>query len=182
MVLERKTYELKDGNEVTLRSPELGDEAALIDLVQSADCETKFLAREPGEFNMTLEQERDFINRARESEDRLFLIAEIEGQVVGNCSAGLVMANKRFSHRANMGILVREAHWGKGIGSFMMNEVVAWCKAKGVEQLELDVVTTNQRGIALYEKMGFEVFGTMKHAMKYPDGSYSDEYHMILFL
>lgn len=34
----------------------------------------------------------------------------------------------------------------------------------------------------MYESMGFEIYGTQKHALKYGDGSYADEYYMILFL
>ena len=64
----------------------------------------------------------------------------------------------------------------------MINECIKWCKEKGVEQLELEVVTQNSRAISMYKNLGFEVYGTKKHALKYSDGTYADEYYMILFL
>lgn len=52
-----------------------------------------------------------------------------------------------------------------------------WCKEKGVEQLELEVVTQNTRAISMYQNLGFDIYGTKKYALKY-----ADEYFMCLFL
>lgn len=96
----RNEYELKDGQKVVVRNPELGDEQGLINQMKIVDSETKFLARECGEFNFTLEQEREFIKNS----------------------------------------------------------------------------------ISMYESFGFQIYGTKKHALKYGDGTYADEYYMILLL
>jgi ribosomal protein S18 acetylase RimI-like enzyme len=77
---------------------------------------------------------------------------------------------------------VKKAYWHKGIGKKMMQACIDWCKEKGVEQLELDVVTENERAIALYQSLGFQIYGTKKHALKYSDQTYADEYYMILML
>ncbi len=37
---------------------------------------------------------------------------------------------------------------------------------------------TNRRAIGLYVKYGFQVYGTRPHGIKYPDGSYADDYLM----
>jgi RimJ/RimL family protein N-acetyltransferase len=81
-----------------------------------------------------------------------------------------------------MGITVRKDYWNKGIGKNLMQECIKWCKEKGVEQLELEVVTQNNRAISMYQYLGFDIYGTKKHALKYADGSYADEYFMCLFL
>jgi RimJ/RimL family protein N-acetyltransferase len=182
MKLYRNEYELKDGQKLIVRTPELGDEEGLINLMQAVDSETKFLAREPGEFNFTLEQERKFISNIINDESSFFLIAEINGRIIGNCSVGIVSSNKRFLHRAGMGITVRKDFWNKGIGKNMMKECIKWCEEKGVEQLELEVVTQNDRAISMYQYLGFDIYGTKKHALKYSDGTYADEYFMCLFL
>ena len=70
----------------------------------------------------------------------------------------------------------------KGIGKKMMHECIKWCEEKGVEQLELEVVTQNNRAVSMYENLGFQIYGTKKYALKYGDGTYADEYYMILFL
>jgi len=79
MKLYRNEYVLKDGQKLIVRIPKIGDEKGLINLMKAVDSETKFLAREPGEFNFTLEQEREFIRNSINDENSLFLIAEING-------------------------------------------------------------------------------------------------------
>ena len=44
---------------------------------------------------------------------------------------------------------------------------------------ELEVVATNQRAIALYEKLGFQKYGFFPDNMKYQDESYADAYWMM---
>ena len=41
---------------------------------------------------------------------------------------------------------------------------------KAYEQLELEVVAENERAIALYNKFGFELYGTRENTFKYRDG------------
>lgn len=182
MELYKNEYTLKDGQKLVIRTPDEGDTQGLIDLIAAVDCESKFLAREPGEFNFTPEQEREFIRNSVNSEDSIFLVAETNGRIVGNCSVGIVMSNKRYLHRAEMGIVVIRDHWSMGIGKNLMQECINWCKKRGIEQLELEVVTQNDRAISMYQKFGFEIYGTKKHALKYADGTYADEYFMCLFL
>lgn len=178
----KKDYILKDAELLTIRTPELGDEQDLIDQMKLVDSETRFLTREEGEFGFTLEQEREFIKNCLEDENRLFLLAEIKGRIIGNCSVGVISNNKRYLHRATMGIAVCKEYWNKSIGGKLMQECINWCKEKGLEQLELEVVTQNTRAISMYNKFGFQVQGIKKHALKYGDGTYADEFHMILFL
>lgn len=178
----RNEHILKDGQKLILRTAEEGDERGLISLMRTVDSETKFLAREPGEFNVTMEQEREFIRNMNNDENSRFLIAEVDGNIIGNCSVGLVMNKKRYLHRAAMGIVVRKDCWNRGIGKNLMQECIKWCIEKDVEQLELEVVTQNNRAISMYKNFGFEIYGSKKHAMKYVDGTYVDEYFMCLFL
>ncbi|MDF2891589.1 MAG: family N-acetyltransferase [Clostridia bacterium] len=178
----RKEYLLNDGQQLIIRTPEPGDAEGLIDQMQAADRETKFLARESDEFNFTVEQEREFIKNRTADEDGRFLIGELDGRIIANCSVGLVQNKKRYLHRAEMGIAVVKDCWNKGIGKKLMQECINWCKEKGVEQLELEVVTQNNRAVSMYKNFGFEIYGTKKHALKYSDGTYADEYYMILFL
>ncbi|MBH1940896.1 GNAT family N-acetyltransferase [Mobilitalea sibirica] len=178
----RNEYILKDGQKLIVRTPEEGDAQGLINLMQTVDNETKFLSREPGEFNITLENEIDFIRNKNNEENGRFLIAELDGNIIGNCYVGIEVNNKRYLHRAGMAIVVRKDCWNKGIGKKMMQECINWCNQKGIEQLELEVVTQNERAITMYKSFGFDIYGTKKHALKYADGTYADEYFMCLFL
>ena len=52
-------------------------------------------------------------------------------------------------------------------------------KKVGYEQAELEVVAENKDAIHLYEKLGFEKYGTLPDSMKFADGSYMDAYWMM---
>ena len=69
-----------------------------------------------------------------------------------------------------------------GIGGKLMLECLNWCKEHHILQVELDVVTTNERAISMYRGFGFEVVGTLPRALRYLDGSFADEYFMVKML
>ena len=52
----------------------------------------------------------------------------------------------------------------------------------GYEQIERTVESKNRRALGLYHRFGFTVYGTRPHGMKYPDGSYDNDYLMIKML
>ena len=59
----QKTYGLKNGRMLTVRSLLPDDAPKMIAFMNAVDTETRFLSREPGEFNYTEEQEREIITR-----------------------------------------------------------------------------------------------------------------------
>lgn len=77
-------------------------------------------------------------------------------------------------HRCTVGISLYREFWGMGIGTALMGEILAGAKAAGYEQAELEVVSANVAAIRLYQKLGFEITGTLPWAFKYKDGSYAD--------
>jgi len=176
-----RIYHSKKGP-ITIRPVRVEDASSILIHLKTVDQETRFLARAPGEMTLTLEEEENFIRGIIEDETTHFLVAEAEGRIIATCSIGLVMKRRRFRHRASLGIGLQEAFWGLGIGSCLLEACEKWAKKTGVEQMELEVVVDNDRGLGLYKKMGFEVFGTKKKALKYDDGTYADEYFMIKFL
>ena len=87
-------------------------------------------------------------------------------------------AKSRTYHRASLGMSVRRDYWRQGIGSAMMERLITHARQTGFEQIELEVVSANRRAISLYIKYGFQVYGTRPHGLKYPDGTYADDYLM----
>ena len=61
----------------------------------------------------------------------------------------------------------------------MLEMVLDIAKKAGYEQAELEVIANNKPAIALYEKLGFQKYGTFPDNMKYADGSYVDAYWMM---
>jgi RimJ/RimL family protein N-acetyltransferase len=175
-----KTALLRDGRTVLLRSAVPEDATALIAFVRAADTESRGLAREPGEFTMTEEQERAYLIGRQDEPLSLFLVAEADGAIVATANVQPVRNLSRFRHRALLAVAVRQPYWRQGLGRLMMTEALRWCKETGFEQAELDVVASNAAAVALYESLGFEATGMYKRGFKYSDGTYADEYFMWL--
>lgn len=171
-------FKTKDGREACVRTVEPADAAAMVALMLTTSAETRFLGYEPGEFPYTSETEAEFIQKALADPSHIFLVAEVAGQLAGELQIKAMNARRRFTHRAGLGMVIYQVYWGHGIGTVLMQAGLSEAKAMGVEQVELEVVTSNRRGLALYQRMGFKVFGTHPRAIKYADGSYSDEYLM----
>ncbi|MCH5324544.1 MAG: GNAT family N-acetyltransferase [Eubacterium sp.] len=175
-------YTLKNGKTVIIREPKTDDAQALVSLMTTAYTETPFLAGNPGEFTTTPEEESKIIENALNSQTSTWFVAEYEGKVVGQCSVGLKGSRQRLRHRAELGFVILERFCNIGIGGKMMTECLKWCTDNGVTQAELDVVTGNERALNMYKSFGFEIVGTSPKALKYPDGTYADEYRMVKFL
>ena len=175
-------YLLKNGHKVTIRTPRVEDAEAIIRIMTSADSETRFLARNPGEFSFTAEQERKVIESVLNDGDSAWFVAEYEGRLVGQCSVGLVRRRERYRHRADVAFVLLKDFWGLGIGGRMMEACLNWCREHEVLQVELDVVAGNERALAMYRSFGFEPVGTAPRALRYPDGTFADEILMIKYL
>lgn len=175
-------YQLKNGETVTIRVPTPEDAAGLVHILTTADTESPFLIRNPGEFDYTEEQEASLIQSVLDDPGRQWYVAEYHGKLVGQCSAALVNRRQRCLHRGMVGFVLLKECWNLGIGSKMMENCLAWCREQGLEQVELEVVAENERALHMYKGFGFAVTGTRPKALKYPDGSYADEYFMIKYL
>lgn len=178
MALYREEFVVQ-GRQVVLRNPEPEDAQSMIDLVNALDTETVFLAREPGEFEMTLEKEQEYLAEQKASESALFLVCLVDGKVMGSCQASCP-ARRRFRHKAMVGIALRQEVCGHGIGRKMMNALIAWGKERGLSHLELEVDCGNLPALKLYMSLGFLVGGCMYHNRKLSDGTYRDDYYMYL--
>lgn len=65
----RKTVTLKDGGECVLRNGTEKDGQALLDIFNLTHAQTDFLLTYPGEGDMTVEQEAEFLRGKTESEN-----------------------------------------------------------------------------------------------------------------
>lgn len=71
----------------------------------------------------------------------------------------------------------------QGVGVALLQGLVRWATAhERLENIELSVHATNERAIALYEKVGFVREGFRKRQLKYEDGSYVDSVLMTKFV
>jgi ribosomal protein S18 acetylase RimI-like enzyme len=182
MVYPAETLALRNGGSCTVRSVEPEDAGSMLRYMKIMLGETRFLLRTPEEFDYTAEEEAAVLAKRKEDPRTLMLVAVIDGQIVAAadvCSHG---AKSRLMHRGELGISVRKDYWRLGIGSALMERLLAFAGETGYEQVELTVESRNRRALALYHKYGFTVYGTRPHGMKYPDGSYDNDYLMVKML
>ena len=182
MIFGPITVQLKDGRFAIIRNAESEDAEELIDYLKVTTAETPFLLRNPEEINFTPDQEIEFINSRKDSENSLLLIAKIDGKLAGNASYMPLGTFQRGSHRCSAGIALYQSYCGLGLGKIMLNIILQEAAKAGYEQAELEVVTSNDNAVALYKALGFDIYGERKHSMKYKDGSYADEYLMMKML
>lgn len=177
-----KEYLLKNGKTLIVRSPEENDAEEIINLVKTADTETRYLSREPGEFNYSLEEEKLIIQNKESAENTLWTISIIDNKIVGMAETRYNNRKSRFRHKGHFGIFICKKCWGMGIAGKLMLSHIEWSKQQNLELLMLEVVDTNQRAIDFYKSFGFEIVGTVPHGMKYSDGTYADEHTMVMHL
>ncbi len=58
------------------------------------------------------------------------------------------------------GICVDASAQGKGVGTLLLNAVFDAAKARGLAKVTLDVIDSNPRARALYERVGFKATTT----------------------
>jgi RimJ/RimL family protein N-acetyltransferase len=81
-----------------------------------------------------------------------------------------------------LGMYVRPAARGRGVGAGLMRAAIAAASARhGVRALRLTVTEGNAPAIRLYESVGFSAWGTEPRAIRTP-GGFKGKVHMVLLL
>lgn len=159
-----------------IREAKREDAEQIIAVIKNAE-ESNFMLFGPGERKLETAQFTKFIENIHNDSHSALFIAEIEQRVVGYL---IVQGNNmpsRISHRAYIVVGIHSDFRGRKIGTALFSHLDDWAKGKGMHRLELTVMANNTAGVALYEKMGFEIEGTKRHSL-YVDGEYIDEYYM----
>jgi RimJ/RimL family protein N-acetyltransferase len=168
---------LSDGTVLLVRSGSLDDAPAILEYVEAISRETDFLSFGPGEFGCTLAQERAIIRDYEAADNRLLLVGIVGGSIVGMLTFG-GGPRPRNRHTGEFGISVRRAYWGRGVASALLDILLDWARASDViTKVNLRVRTDNARAIALYERKGFVVEGTLSRELRIGD-RYYDHYVM----
>lgn len=181
MILEEKKITLKDGITAILKSPCVEDAEKLLNYIKKSCGETDFLVRYPEEWNITVEQEKAWVDRLRSAPDTLGITCYIDGEVAGNCEISF-RGGMKTRHRATIAIAILKDYWNLGIGSAMFEELVAAAQKHGTEMMELEFIEGNERAKHLYEKFGFHVVSERPNAFKLKDGRYLSEIYMQKYL
>lgn len=170
-------HTLKSGEELIIREAVPDDAARLVSYIHTVSVETDFLTFGKGDFNVSVPEERKILEESLKAKNKVFLVAEIDGEVAGLLTVG-ASPRPRLKHIGDFGISVQEKYWGMGIGSYMLEAMIEWAKSTGViRKLDLSVLVSNTRAIELYKKFGFEIEGTNRRHMLI-EGEFHDAHSM----
>ncbi|MEH6942633.1 GNAT family N-acetyltransferase [Bacillus sp. JJ722] len=155
----------------TIRSAVEEDAKRLADVRLLIDGETENLDREPEEAYIDEIGFKQLIKNDIENHRNLFLVAEIDSEIVGfsRCEGNLL---KRFFHKVEFGVCVLKDFWGYGIGKNLLQQSIHWADSNGIKKITLSVLETNTKAIALYQTFGFEIEGILKKDKILSDGNY----------
>jgi RimJ/RimL family protein N-acetyltransferase len=174
-------HQLRGGRELLIREAAPEDAPAVLEYIHAISGESDFLSFGPGEFELGEAEEEEAIRKFRNTENHLYLLGLVGDSIVSTLSfsAG---HRPRLRHSGGFGMSVRKPYWGLGIGSCMLDTLLAWARAtQTITKIDLRVRVDNQRAIRLYESRGFVREGTLRKEI-YLDGQYYDLYFMGLEL
>lgn len=166
---------------IIIEKAQPADAAELLEYLKIIGSESDNLTFGPDGVMMTVEEEEKFLASELSSETSVTLVAKRDGKIIGNARfTGCTKTRTR--HRGDMGISVLKSEWGNGLGSRLMEALIAFAKNTAhAEVITLEVNQANTRAIALYKKFGFKKTGVFEAYSKI-DGKYLDFDMMILYL
>jgi RimJ/RimL family protein N-acetyltransferase len=139
----------------TLRPASPKDAEQVLTYLEQVAGESENLTAGPGEFGISLEQERVLLQQALDTPTSLYLLAEIEGEIVGTLTFS-AEKRPRVQHGGEFGMSVLRKYWNLGIGGRMLAYLIEWARQTHViRKINLRVRVDNLSAIHLYEKYGF---------------------------
>ena len=150
---------LKSGLELEIRIPTVDDAQAVLNFIDIISAESDNLTFGPGEFDISLEQEKNYFSKLKDDKDNIFVIGLINGEIVcvSDMSTG---RRKRMRHAGEIHISVQKKYWNQGIGRIILSELIKWGKEiRKLRKINLDVKEGNVSAIHLYESLGFQEEG-----------------------
>jgi ribosomal protein S18 acetylase RimI-like enzyme len=166
-------FTTKDGLGFEVRQAVPDDAEQLIAGIQAVLQErSDYFVTQLEDFALTVEQEREWIQKHTESDNSVLLVAEHERKIVG----WVILRGGdrlRTRHTGTLGITVLKAWRGRGVGTALMETLLDWATENAVvEKIKLGVVASNEPAIRLYRKLGFVEEGWQPHELKKEDGTY----------
>lgn len=157
-----KEIKLKNGETAILRIPTKEDAKGIIEYLNIIGGESDFITFGANEFTLSVEAEEEYIERNNSMENCKNVLTIINDEIVGIASISS-MQKERMQHNGTLGISFRKKYWGMGLGNEVMSYLIEWAKSNNItKKISLLVREDNERGIKLYEKLGFEREGLLR--------------------
>lgn len=107
-------------------------------------------------------KKKDFLDSIQK-QTNLYLIAEVEGNIVGYCGLWGIVGEGQINN-----VAIRREYRGCGIASEMLKQLLEKAREMGLEEFTLEVRESNQSAICLYQKLGFQKEGIRENFYQNP--------------
>jgi RimJ/RimL family protein N-acetyltransferase len=175
MELAMQEFYAKSGKKIVVRDLSPDDVDALYAYITEIGMEDTFIEINPKSL-VTYEEEAKYVSDCLEKIEKkklLVLLAFFEDELIGNVNVEVQLRRKQ--HVGTLGILVKKAYRGDGIGKKLMELAINEAEEKlNLTQITLGCYANNSVGLALYKKLGFTEYGRLPKGV-YRQGNYVDE-------
>ncbi|MGB1204406.1 MAG: GNAT family N-acetyltransferase [Chitinophagales bacterium] len=177
MKFKHKIQTLKSGIQICIRRVEEKEAQALLELKRAYIKNTTTIPMTLAEYPYDIDKEAALIKAYEKSKNSILLVAEIDGELIGNID---LTGSKRIKmcHTAMVGMGIKEQWRNQGLGKILINCILEWAKKQSeIEIVWLNVYASNELGCYLYKNTGFEVSGIVKDFFK-SEAGYIDKIEM----
>jgi L-amino acid N-acyltransferase YncA len=117
-------------------------------------------------FEIVPPDESEMLRRRRAVLDRdlPYLVAELEGYIVGFSYASQFRPREGYRFTVEDSIYVRPDCIGHGVGKMLLAELISECQAKGCHSMVACICGVNPTSIALHASLGFQQVGLLPEA------------------
>ena len=156
---------------VEIREATAGDRDAIWDIFREVVTARDTYAFDPGM------SRHDALGYWFQADTRTY-VAESRGRILGTY---ILRPNQSGggSHVANAAFMVAPNARGQGIGRAMAEHCLSEARLLGFRAMQFNfVVSTNDSAVRLWQKLGFNIVGTLPGAFHHPEKGYVDVYVM----
>jgi L-amino acid N-acyltransferase YncA len=127
---------------------------------------TRFVTTSTATFEIVAPDESEMLRRRQAVLDRdlPYLVAELEGYVVGFCYASQFRPREGYRFTVEDSIYVRPDCIGHGVGKALLAELILQCQARGSHSMVACICGVNVPSVALHASLGFQQVGLLPEA------------------
>ena len=106
------------------------------------------------------EREAWFVAHQRENRP-LYVVRDVSGCLMAWASLSDYYPRAAYHRTAEVSMYIHPQHRGAGLGKWLLGEIIRRAPALGVHKLVAVVFAHNERSVALFRGLGFEVWGRL---------------------
>jgi len=127
---------------------------------------SRFVTTSTATFEIVAPNEDEMARRRQAVLDRdlPYLVAELEGYIVGFCYASQFRPREGYRYTVEDSIYVRPDCIGHGVGKMLLAELISACNAKGCHSMVACICGVNAVSEALHTSLGFQRVGLLPEA------------------